>query len=194
MRRYTPQKVTLIPENAERVFEGVIYDVYQWQQEMFDGSFETFEMIKRPDSVNIIAVHEDKIIISREEQPHVGTFIALPAGMHDVQEEDELQAAKRELLEETGYAFEKWKLINARQDSAKIERMEYTFLATNLIEIVPQQTDVGGERIEPMFVTFEELVGMKNHPEMRFYPSYVLDEVSSLDELLELPTLYDYGN
>ncbi len=36
-----------IPPNAKRVFKGIIFDVYQWQQKMFDGSKETFEMLKR---------------------------------------------------------------------------------------------------------------------------------------------------
>ena len=26
-----------IPNNAKRVFKGVIFDVYQWEQEVFDG-------------------------------------------------------------------------------------------------------------------------------------------------------------
>jgi len=43
--------------------------VYQWPQKMFDGSTATFEMIKRPDTVQIIATVGNKILMTQEEQP-----------------------------------------------------------------------------------------------------------------------------
>ena len=43
-----------IPKDARCVFKGVIFEVWQWEQKMFDGSMATFERIKRPDTVVII--------------------------------------------------------------------------------------------------------------------------------------------
>jgi hypothetical protein len=61
-----------IPEHAHKVFEGVIFDVYQWEQEMFDGSKATFEMVKRPYTVEVIPVMIDgTIAIAYEQQPPV---------------------------------------------------------------------------------------------------------------------------
>jgi ADP-ribose pyrophosphatase len=194
MRLYTPPNAVLVPDQAERVFKGLIFDVYHWPQKMFDGSTQTFEMIRRPDSVNIIAVHEGKIILNKESQPHAGEFITFPAGMHDHEEESELEGAKRELLEETGYLFNDWKLIATEVQSKKIEQISYTFLATNLKSIQPQNLDTDGEKIEVTLVTFEELKATKNDPRMRFYPTHVLDQLSSLEELLALPSLYQYPN
>jgi len=192
MRLYTPANAFLVPDRAERVFEGLIFDVYHWPQKMFDGSTKTFEMIRRPDSVNIIAVHEEKILLNKESQPHTGEFIALPAGMHDHEEENELQAAKRELLEETGYQFNDWKLIATEVQSKKIEQISYIFLATNLKSIKPQNLDKDGEKIEVTLLTFAELQATKNDPLMRFYPNQVLDQLSSLEELLNLPAVFNY--
>ena len=45
-----------LPENAKLVFKGIIHDIYQWEQEMFDGSKATFERIRRPDTTAVIAV------------------------------------------------------------------------------------------------------------------------------------------
>ena len=56
MRKYIPEWAKLVPKEAKKVFSGVIYDVYQWPQEMFDGSMQTFEMLGRPDTVKILAV------------------------------------------------------------------------------------------------------------------------------------------
>lgn len=48
-KRTLPDNAIMIPEQAGCVFHGEIFDVYQWQQEMFDGSYERFEMLRRPD-------------------------------------------------------------------------------------------------------------------------------------------------
>ena len=55
-RKFVPDFAKTIPEQAELKFHGVIFDVYQWPQEMFDGSTETFEMLRRADTVKIIAI------------------------------------------------------------------------------------------------------------------------------------------
>jgi len=60
----------MIPDDAKKVFSGVRTDVYQWDQEMFDGSIATFERIEKKPSAAIIAVVDSKIIITQQEQPH----------------------------------------------------------------------------------------------------------------------------
>ena len=59
-----------IPKHAKRVFKGVIFDVYQWKQKMYDGSFKTFEKIKRPDTVIVFPVLDNgKILLTKQSQP-----------------------------------------------------------------------------------------------------------------------------
>src|SRR5215467_9321922 len=43
MKKLVPEHAILIPEHAERVFQGKIFDVYQWPQKLYDGSTATFE-------------------------------------------------------------------------------------------------------------------------------------------------------
>ncbi|HEX7259978.1 MAG TPA: NUDIX hydrolase, partial [Candidatus Saccharimonadia bacterium] len=105
MREVIPPNAKLLPPNANRVFKGQIYDVYQWEQELFDGSTGTFEMLKRPDTVKVLAVKDGKIVVLEEEQPYHGTFFDVPGGRHDDASETELQAMQRELREETGMSF-----------------------------------------------------------------------------------------
>ncbi len=48
-----------LPQNAKCVFEGILFDTWQWEQELFDGSFTTFEAIVRIGSTQIILIDEN---------------------------------------------------------------------------------------------------------------------------------------
>lgn len=118
-----------IPDHAERVFAGVLFDVYQWQQQMYDSTTQTFEKLKRPDTVIVFAVLDDgRIVLTRQEQPGKKPFIGAAGGRVD-DGEDILEAAKRELLEETGYKADDWTLWHSEQPISKIEWAVYVFVA-----------------------------------------------------------------
>lgn len=155
-----------IPPQAKLVFKGQIFDVYQWDQEMFDGSKAIFEKLKRPDTVQIIAVTEDKkIIVQEEEQPGSDHFFGLPGGRVDADEDLET-AAKRELLEETGYEAKEIKLIREKRPHGKIDWVIYHFVATGCKKVAEPHLD-SGEKIKTMLVTFEEFVRLADNHKNR---------------------------
>lgn len=193
MRRYIPPEFVDFPAEAECVFRGVIHDVYQWQQLQFDGSYATFEMLRRPDTVITIPVVNDKLMLSKEEQPHSGTFLNFPGGRHDNPAEDELQAAKRETREETGYTFNTWKLLVAYQPRGHFSYLTYIFIAYDVAEVGEQELDAG-EKITPVFKTLQEYKEMKDSPLLRSYHDNVFDSIDLLEELFKLPSIYDYGS
>ncbi len=45
-----------IPTHAHKVFSGVIFDIYQWDQELFNGKVATFEALRRSSTVMVVAV------------------------------------------------------------------------------------------------------------------------------------------
>ena len=146
-----------LPKQAKKVFDGEIFDVYQWQQKMFDGSYETFEKIVRADTVGVIPVTSDKeIVITKEEQPGKPPFISIPGGRVE-ENEDLLVAARRELLEETGYKSDDVNLWYSGQPVSKIEWCIYTFIARNCEKVGDLKLD-SGEKIKTELVSFEEFL------------------------------------
>lgn len=189
MRTYIPIEATLIPPHAERVFKGVIFDVWQWQQKMFDGSFATFEMLKRPDTTVAICVRGDKIVVLEEEQPHYGKRVGLPGGRADVEGEDELVAIKREVVEETGMRYRNWKLVHATQHWSKIDHFVYIFVATDFADQIDPNIDVG-EKITVTEMTHADFIqAAKKGLLSDKLPNNVL-LTKNIEELLGLADLY----
>lgn len=157
-----------IPDNAVLAFKGVLHDVYQWDQEMFDGSTATFEAIKRRDSVTVVATTEGKILLNDEEQPHLDPYIALPGGLVDDTDASLLESAMRELKEETGYEGADWKdwFTSDVSHSKRLDWNNYFFIAKNVQKTSEPHLDAG-ERIETRFITFEEFLELKNDPTFR---------------------------
>jgi ADP-ribose pyrophosphatase len=147
-----------IPKQAKRVFKGVIFDIYQWPQKMYDGSTAIFEMIKRPDAVRIIATQGDKIILAEEQQPGVKRSFGTFGGRVDKKDETPLQAAKRELLEEAGLESTDWELLNSTEFYP--EKMDFNihlFVARNCKKTKKPQLDAG-EKIKTVPVSFEKFI------------------------------------
>ena len=134
-----------------------MFDVYQWEQELFDGTMATFEKIRRPDTVVVFPVLPDgKILLTEQEQPGKEPFIGATGGRVD-DGESVLDAAKRELLEESGYEASEFILWDARQPVSKIEWAVYKFIAKGLRKVADMDLDAG-ERIGLRPVTFDELL------------------------------------
>lgn len=187
-----PESNQPMPFDARRVHKGVIFDVYEWEQEQFDGSTQTFEKIRRPDTVVVFAVLDDgRILLTKQQQPGKAPFIGACGGRIE-DEEDVLAAARREFLEETGYTAEQYTLWKAYQPISKIDWAVYIFIAKGCIRTRGQSLD-SGERIELMPVSFDEFLRIARTP--AFSEKEVLPEIyeALLDPiaLAQLKVLFD---
>ncbi len=60
-------------------------------------------MLKRPDTVKVIAIKDDKIVMLEQEQPSHPAFYDFPGGMHDDEDETELEATKKRISRRNRY-------------------------------------------------------------------------------------------
>jgi len=187
-----PKSKQPLPESAKKVFSGIIFDVYQWEQELYDGSKKTFEKLKRPDTVVVFPVLPDgKILLTEQQQPRKGSFLGATGGRAD-EGENPLEAAKRELLEESGYTADNFILWDAQQPISKIEWAVYTFIAKDLKKVTDLNLDAG-EKITLKPVSFDELLEIGSN--VNFYEKEVafkfLEAKYDEQKRAELKKLFD---
>lgn len=188
MKKVLPASNALIPDHAECVFKGVMFDVYQWPQQQFDGTVKTFEMLRRPDTVQIVVVRGTQILLVEDEQPGRTPRLHFPGGRADEDDSWEV-AAKRELREEAGLVCRDWKLIDVQQPIIKIEWFTPIFLATHITDELDQKLDAGSEKITLQWQEFSAVRKrvLSGQEQTMQYLVPFFNRIQTLDELLTLP-------
>lgn len=158
-----------IPDDAKMVFQGKMFQVWQWDQLMFDGSTQKYETIRRANTVEVIAGTADgNVLLLTQEQPHKdGPFISLPGGRVEPGEKPD-DAIVRELLEETGYEAEGFELYRTWRPSGSIDWVVYLYIAKNAKKVSDQNLDIG-EKISVMTPTFDEFLDEVDKEEFRHF-------------------------
>jgi 8-oxo-dGTP pyrophosphatase MutT (NUDIX family) len=148
-----------LPENAKRVFEGKLFDTYQWEQKLYDGSTLMFERVTRPDTIVVYPVLPDgTILLVEDSQPDREMILTAPAGRIEEGETPE-QAARRELKEETGHEAGELELLYAYQPYRKIDWVVHVFVARGCNKVGEPNLDPG-EKITFHPVIFDQLTEM----------------------------------
>lgn len=119
---------------------------------------DEYYVLEYPDWVNVIAITKDgKFIMERQYRHGLGVnSTEIPCGVMEKGEEP-LQAAQRELLEETGYAGGKWtKLMTICANPGSQNNLTHCFLATGVEKVGEQHLDAT-EELTVMLMDEEEV-------------------------------------
>ncbi|PIZ31594.1 MAG: hypothetical protein COY40_01695 [Alphaproteobacteria bacterium CG_4_10_14_0_8_um_filter_53_9] len=143
-----------IPDHASRVFKGVIFDIYQWEQELFDGTTAVFEMAKRPNTVVVMPMDGENIYYSHQEQPGKKPFYGLFGGRAE-DGEAPMEAAQRELFEESGLVSDDWTLWRTVNSGSKLDWTVDYFIAKNC-RVEGEQSLDSGEKISVHKMNFDD--------------------------------------
>jgi len=112
------------------------------------------------DYVSVVAVtKDDEIVLVRQFRPVVERYtLELPSG-HVEEDETPEQAARRELLEETGFLAERWELLGElAPDSGRLENRLWCFYASGLQLVPGQPREPGVEMVSYSKPEFFELI------------------------------------
>ena len=103
------QRASLSVSKRDVVFKGKIWDIVSETFE-YNGTALVREFVAHPGAVAVIAQNEnDEVLLIKQYRHPVREYLwEIPAGLLDVPGESRLEAAKRELLEETGYIADHW--------------------------------------------------------------------------------------
>lgn len=149
--------------DSKTVFDHRWYKVLQEKVEVAPGKiYDDYFMGIFPNIVLIVAITKDKKILLVRQYKHGAKKILLevPAGYID-SKESPLAAAKRELLEETGYISNKWTKLGFYYSNPTKERGNgiYVFLAKNS-RITGQSKPDDMENIEIQLIEIKDIAKM----------------------------------
>jgi ADP-ribose pyrophosphatase len=119
------------------------------------GKWEFAQRNTNRPAVGIVAISDDeKVLLVEQRRPAVNcTLVELPAGlagdMKGAENEPLVEAAKRELLEETGYVADRWtELVRGYSSPGLTDELIVLFLAEGLSKVAPG----GGDTSESIIV------------------------------------------
>lgn len=100
-------------KSGKEVYHGPLLHVYHDRVILPNGNETGRDYIKHLGAVCVVPVTDDnRVVVERQfRYPADKVFTEIPAGKLDSAEEDRLDAAKRELMEETGYTADEWTWI-----------------------------------------------------------------------------------
>ena len=128
-----------------------------------------YYILEYPTWVNIIAITtEGKYLLVRQYRHALGIVeYELCAGTMDATDATPLDAAKRELLEETGYAGGEWTELTALSaNPTSMNNLNHTFIAKGVEKVSSQHLDETEEITVHLF-TLQELIDLLRRDEMK---------------------------
>jgi ADP-ribose pyrophosphatase len=157
---------------------GELYNDGKWKivretASLPDGRTKTISRGYRSDTAHILAFKGDKVLVLREYRPFDGAWVwMLPSG-HVDKELDPLEAAKRELREETGYRANEISHYCSAQHSETLASVNHFYIANDLVpDPLPQDDD---ELIEVHELSLQEALDrVLTSPHVRIPSAFML--------------------
>jgi 8-oxo-dGTP pyrophosphatase MutT (NUDIX family) len=137
------------PLGGRTVYEGRIISLHIERFRFPDGDEVEREIVRHQGAVGVLVHDEADLFLVRQPREAIGDpdFLEIPAGRLDVDGEEPVDAAKRELAEEIGKAAATWEPITDYVSSVGImDEVVHLFHATDLSDRTAESEH--NERIE----------------------------------------------
>jgi 8-oxo-dGTP pyrophosphatase MutT (NUDIX family) len=146
------------PVGAEMKYEGKIFTVREETFRHQDGEESTREIVRHTGAVGVVCHDGESIWLVRQPREAVGEpdLLELPAGKLDVEGEEPLATARRELAEEIGKAASEWEHLHTFFTSPGFtDEVCHVYLATGLSDASAEVEE--NERIDIEVRPLDEL-------------------------------------
>ena len=124
---------------TETIYKGKFLDVRRDRFRFEDGAEVDRELVAHPGAVGVVVLDgEENLWFVRQPREAIGIpdLLEIPAGKLDVEGENPLEAAKRELAEEIGKQATQWESLGSFYTSPGFADEEiHLFLATGIEDI-----------------------------------------------------------
>ena len=130
------------------------------QCEVNDGNIFEPYVVECGTWVNVVALTKEREVVLVKQYRHGANQVMLeiPAGVMDAEDESPLVAARRELLEETGYTSDRIIEVGmVYPNPATHNNLTYSFLALDVGKVDQQHLDAT-EEIEVSLVPFDKFI------------------------------------
>jgi 8-oxo-dGTP pyrophosphatase MutT (NUDIX family) len=148
--------------DSERLLETPYFALRSDRLRLPGGAVkDPYYVVERPDAAIIFPLtQEGDVVLVRQYRPPLERMeLGLPAGLVEEGEKPEA-AARRELLEETGYSGGEWEPLGSVASSPSLkDNWAYLFLARGVEETAPPDPDEH-ELVETVKVPAGELLGL----------------------------------
>ncbi len=121
--------------SSEKVYDGRLLKVFSDKITLPNGNTSTRELIRHIGAACVIPVTDNNEVIMEKQYryPFDQVMTEIPAGKLDSADEDPLEAAKRELREETGYTADTWTYLGLYYPTvAYSDEKIYIYMARDL--------------------------------------------------------------
>lgn len=145
--------------SSERIFENPYFSLRADRLRLPDGAVkDPYYVIERDDAVFVFPLTKDgEVVLVRQYRPAIERMeLCLPAGLVE-ESEKPVEAAKRELREETGHGGGEWEEVVSLASSPGLKNnWAHVFLARGVEEVSDLDPDEF-ERLEVVNVPLEKL-------------------------------------
>lgn len=128
----------------KQVYQSRFLNIYEDQVQLPNGRvIDDYTVVQKPDIVMIIATDKNnKLLVQDEYRYAAGKYFLQTPGGYKEKGEDPLATAKRELLEETGYTTDDFKLLGIMNDfPGKDMHDVYVVRAKNVVKVSSTHRD-----------------------------------------------------
>ena len=177
-------------KDFRKVSETTLHEgfVVTYNQAVFEGpQGEILErdVVRHPGAVAVVAIDKDEVILVNQYRPPLETVtLEIPAGKLDVSGEERIDAARRELNEETGLDSKNLTLLSEFHNSAGFtDELTSIYLAENLMPTEAKAVSVEEEYLTVTRVSFEKA--------LQFVAQGVITDAKTVIGLLATKSMLD---